>query len=191
MQQNQQEAIVQRAKGLPELTRIEIGTPQKERGFFRFEVNLGAEASLDGGHIKRGVAQPNAPGYGAFQLICDEGKMIGGEDTAPAPLSYLAAGIAFCFLSHISIYIHAKQLNVRSARVEQKMRFKAAALVMAETSDTRPKGECDGIEIFVFIDSDETRETIMEMIKSCEAACMGLQTAVNSVTARINLVQAA
>jgi hypothetical protein len=30
-----------------------------------------------------------------FAIMCDEGKAIGGEDTAPPPLAYFSAGIAF------------------------------------------------------------------------------------------------
>jgi hypothetical protein len=30
-----------------------------------------------------------------WQLYCDEGAAVGGEDTAPPPLAYFSAGIAF------------------------------------------------------------------------------------------------
>lgn len=30
-----------------------------------------------------------------FEMICDEGTRIGGDDTAPSPLAYFSAGIAF------------------------------------------------------------------------------------------------
>ena len=39
-----------------------------------------------------GVGRP--PGS-RFAIICDEGKRVGGEDSAPAPLAYFSAGIAF------------------------------------------------------------------------------------------------
>ncbi len=30
-----------------------------------------------------------------FEMICDEGVRIGGDDTAPSPLAYFSAGVAF------------------------------------------------------------------------------------------------
>jgi len=34
-------------------------------------------------------------GANAFTIVCDEPKFMGGEDTAPLPLQYFLAGIAF------------------------------------------------------------------------------------------------
>ncbi len=33
--------------------------------------------------------------FGKFTIHCDEGAAIGGDDTAPPPLAYFAASIAF------------------------------------------------------------------------------------------------
>ena len=30
-----------------------------------------------------------------FEMTCDEGSRIGGDDTAPSPLAYFSAGVAF------------------------------------------------------------------------------------------------
>ena len=30
-----------------------------------------------------------------FEMLCDEGTRIGGDDTAPSPLAYFSAGVAF------------------------------------------------------------------------------------------------
>ena len=30
-----------------------------------------------------------------FEIVCDESAMIGGDDTAPPPLAYFAASVAF------------------------------------------------------------------------------------------------
>jgi len=91
---------------------------------FHFQVNLVTEAELSKGFLKTGVVHANVPGCGAFELRCDEGNIIGGTDSAPAPLDYLSAGIAFCFLSHVSIYIKQNTLQVEGVRVEQQMRLK-------------------------------------------------------------------
>ncbi len=33
--------------------------------------------------------------FAQFELLCDEGAAIGGDDTAPPPLAYFAAALAF------------------------------------------------------------------------------------------------
>ena len=33
--------------------------------------------------------------FGAFEILCDESAMIGGDDSAPPPLAYFASSIAF------------------------------------------------------------------------------------------------
>ena len=31
----------------------------------------------------------------AFEMLCDEGSYLGGDDSAPPPLAYFSAGVAF------------------------------------------------------------------------------------------------
>jgi hypothetical protein len=31
----------------------------------------------------------------SWEMFCDEGQRVGGQDTAPPPLAYFSAGIAF------------------------------------------------------------------------------------------------
>ena len=43
----------------------------------------------------RGDKQLKRAAFGAFEILCDESAMIGGDDTAPPPLAYFASSIAF------------------------------------------------------------------------------------------------
>lgn len=56
-------------------------------------VSLEAE-SLDGMR-KRAVVTLEQPVGSTFSIICDEGAYLGGDDTAPPPLAYFSAAIAF------------------------------------------------------------------------------------------------
>lgn len=40
------------------------------------------------------VQRPTAPGE-AYTLVCDEGPHLGGDGSAPTPLTYFVAGVAF------------------------------------------------------------------------------------------------
>ena len=44
---------------------------------------------------QRKLARVQAGSGSAFEMICDEGTRIGGDDTAPSPLGYFSAGVAF------------------------------------------------------------------------------------------------
>ncbi|MEM7541149.1 MAG: hypothetical protein AAF384_06120 [Pseudomonadota bacterium] len=43
----------------------------------------------------KGERQIKKATFGQFEMICDEGINLGGDDTAPPPLAYFAASIAF------------------------------------------------------------------------------------------------
>lgn len=43
----------------------------------------------------KGERQTKKASFGQFEIICDESAMIGGDDSAPPPLAYFAASIAF------------------------------------------------------------------------------------------------
>ena len=44
---------------------------------------------------QRKLARVRAGSGSTFEMICDEGAHIGGDDTAPSPLAYFSAGVAF------------------------------------------------------------------------------------------------
>ncbi len=62
------------------------------------DIRIHVSARTLGGQKKRaevwneGAGRP--PGS-RFAILCDEGKRIGGDDSAPPPLAYFSAGIAF------------------------------------------------------------------------------------------------
>ena len=43
----------------------------------------------------KGERQTKKANFDQFEIICDEGKNIGGDNSAPPPLAYFAASIAF------------------------------------------------------------------------------------------------
>ena len=134
----------------------------------RFEVNVVAHAEER--QKKNGLVQVNIPGFSPVKLYCDEQTPI-GDDTAPPPLAFLSAGIAFCLLTHLSDIVAARKISVNSMRVEQRIRFKTNLSTMRTLGHTT-EGECEGIESHVLIDSDEPEETVRELVAEAEGACM-------------------
>jgi len=177
--------IVSRVDRMPEPTAFKIETAKKSKEGLDLEVDVLAELMPGPGLVKHCYVKPNVPGFGAFELYCDEGLSIGGADTAPAPLSYPAAGIAFCLLTHLKAYADIEKLNVSSIRLEQKMKFQSRVpvIMMDPAAGNQMEGLSKGVETFVFIETDESPEVIARMVEVAKKACMAAQTVVNAVPA--------
>lgn len=175
--------IVSRIDRMPEPTAFKIESAKKSREGLDLEVHVLAELVPGPGLVKRGYVKPNIPSFGAFELYCDEGLSIGGTDTAPAPLSYLAAGIAFCFLTHLKGYADMEKLKVSSIQVEQRMKFQSRIPGMTVDAGVgnQMEGLSKGVETFVLIETDEPPEVIALMVEAAEKACMAAQTVINAV----------
>jgi hypothetical protein len=59
------------------------------------EIRIHVSAESLGKMKKRAVVKSGRADSSAWEILCDEGKRIGGDDSAPAPLAYYSAGIAF------------------------------------------------------------------------------------------------
>ncbi len=172
--------IIKRAPALPSPQYLTWDKIRKSKEGLELEVDLIAELSGEG-LLKKGVVQPNVPGFGAFELACDEGTSIGGSDTAPAPLSYLAAGIGFCLLTHIHGLATSRGLKISSIRLEQKMKFQSRIPGMTAEEGAEMLGLSKGLETAIIIESDEDPAQIASLVEASEKACMALQTVVNAV----------
>ncbi|TQV75809.1 OsmC family protein [Denitrobaculum tricleocarpae] len=185
------ETIVTKIDSLPAPTAFTLEPAKKSKEGLDLEVSVLAELLPGPGLVKRGYVKPNIPGFGAFELRCDEGTSIGGTDTAPAPLSYLAAGIAFCFLTHLKGYAEIERLRISSIRIEQRMKFQSRipGMTTAKGASRHMEGLSKGVETFVHIESDETPEAIAQMVETAEKACMAAQTVVNAVPAATHVIR--
>lgn len=59
------------------------------------ELRVVVEAQSLEGMKKRAIVTLEQPEGSTFSILCDEGAYLAGEDTAPPPLAYFSAGIAF------------------------------------------------------------------------------------------------
>ena len=87
------EEIVKKLAEAPTQVPQPVGSP----GTLEIRVHVSAE-SLDGQRKRAevwGETATGAPRNSRWQMYCDEGKALGGEDSAPPPLAYFSAGIAF------------------------------------------------------------------------------------------------
>ncbi|KLN60804.1 hypothetical protein WH96_10035 [Kiloniella spongiae] len=180
--------IVKPIDKMPSPISFEIQPAKKTKDGLNLELHVIAELINGPGLVKRGYVKPNIPTFGAFELLCDEGEMIGGSDSAPAPLSYLAAGIAFCLLTHLKGYADNLKLDISSIKIEQKMKFQSRIPGMTSEMGGQMEGLSNGIETFVLIEAKENDDTIKKMINVAEQACMAAQTVINAVPASTEIL---
>ncbi len=162
--------VGERADRIPAPTQYEPSPFKKGRPPepLQFEVNVTAEAHDR--QKKSGLVQVNIPGFSPLKLYCDEQTPV-GDDTAPPPLAYMCAGIAFCLMTHLTDIYTARKIKIKSMNIEQKVRFQTNLSNMRDLGHTT-EGETLGIETHVLIDSDEPQELIMDLMDEAENACM-------------------
>ena len=62
---------------------------------FRIEPTKGGIRLSFDVRAKRGEQQRKTAQFDRFEIVCDESSLIGGADSAPPPLAYFAASVAF------------------------------------------------------------------------------------------------
>ncbi|MFS2318966.1 OsmC-related (seleno)protein [Maricaulis sp. D1M11] len=162
--------VGERGTDVPDITQFEQSPFKKGRPPepLHFEVNVVAEAHDR--QKKSGVVQVNIPGFSPAKLYCDEQKPV-GDDTAPPPLAFFSAGIAFCLLTHLTDILTARKIEITSMKIEQRMRFMTNLSTMRDLGHTT-EGACEGIESHVIIDSPEPPERVQALLAEAEGACM-------------------
>lgn len=144
----------------------------------RFEMY--AQVEHLGGMAQRAEVSITSPSWMPFSIASDEGTAIGGSNTAPAPLSYFTAGIAFCFLSHVAMYSRACKINIKKASVELRMKF-CIVNNPGRMETEGLGGTSDGLEFHFVVESDEPQEKIKKVYDECINACVALQSIVKPV----------
>jgi uncharacterized OsmC-like protein len=76
----------------------------------RFSLLFEAEGRNESGYRTDITVHRRARQDESFFLPCDEGKVVGGEGTAPWPLCYFASGLTGCLSTHLRSF--AKQLDI-------------------------------------------------------------------------------
>lgn len=167
-------------------TEFEVGPFKKARHPepYRFDVNLVAEAFTK--QKKSGIVSVNIPGFSPVKLYCDEQPPV-GDDTAPPPLAFFAAGIGFCLMTHLTDILTARKIQVDSLKLEQRISFMTNLGHMREHG-YMTDGACEMVETHVIIESPETEDRILDLLNEAEGACMAHHALRNPVPWSTRLV---
>jgi uncharacterized OsmC-like protein len=98
-----------------------------------------------------------------FRFLGDDSSAEGGQDRAPCGLSYLNAGIAFCYLTQIGRYAHIRKKPLIDYCVVQDMAYQPQA--------GDGYSAVDDILTHVWLDSDQPDDYARQVVDMSEQTC--------------------
>ncbi|WP_108660284.1 OsmC family protein [Acuticoccus kandeliae] len=120
-----------------------------------------AQARIAEKGIVEAVVRLTSPQGSRFRLRAE----LGGETRAPSPEAYVAAGLAFCFMTQLGRYAHTTKTSLTSAVLHQETRVKAA-----EPAKGTPAA-ADPVLTWAFLESGASDPEILQMLKAAERTC--------------------
>jgi uncharacterized OsmC-like protein len=170
------------------VTKVADAAPRKPGtgGGMGLDLTVRVQAHTVHGHRKVAEAWANVGGadLSRWQIVCDEGANLGGDDSAPPPLVYFGAAAAFCLLTQISRSGDMLKLALEDVRIDQTLELYRTGSVRAGTI----KSGCREMTLQINVVSPDPPEKIAELIRVAQESCFvhGSLTEVVPVTTTLN-----
>jgi hypothetical protein len=102
-----------------------------------------------------------------FRFLSEEGAQSGGQGRAPDAVSYISAGIAFCFLTQLGRYAKIVRKTVNRYDCVQDTHFTLGGA----SAGTGKPGEADPVETHLYVVSPETDDFARAALDMSEQTC--------------------
>lgn len=102
-----------------------------------------------------------------YEIASDESELLGGNNSAPPPLTYFTSSIAFCLMTQISRYANMRKLDIQDVRMTTVVHYRNEGSVLQGTVE----GIVDSIESDIEIDSPEPHKIIETLVRDAERGC--------------------
>jgi uncharacterized OsmC-like protein len=122
--------------------------------------------------------------FGRFTIDSDEGAAIGGDDSAPPPLAYFAAAIAFWLLTQLARVSEARHLQLDQVAMTVTPSFEQKGSILAGTVHSVLREVRTTLEI----DSPAEPDAIATLVTSAEQMCYVLNAIQEPHTVRRALI---
>jgi uncharacterized OsmC-like protein len=123
-----------------------------------------------GGLRKQGIIVEPAE-TSQFEVFADEGARLGGENTAPRPLTYFLLSVGFCALTQLHRYSDMLKVNLRNQKVTVRSGFRTDGSVLQGTI----QASTVDFEIEFEVESDDPPDRVAACIRAAEAGCFVMQ----------------
>lgn len=114
-----------------------------------------------------------------FHFLCDE------EGRAPDAISYMAAGIGFCFMTQLGRYAKIAKKHLAGYNVVQDIHFSKGGA----SGGTGQAGTADPVETHVYLDSEENAEFARAALDMGEQTCFLHAFCRTDLKARVKVVK--
>lgn len=118
-----------------------------------------------------------------FRFLSDESPEDEGSGLAPDALTYLAAGLGFCFMTQFGRYASITKKRLDAYRIVQDIHFAPGG---ASGGDGGP-GRADPVETHVFLDTPEGAEFARKTLDMGERTCFLHATCRTDLTPKIEI----
>jgi uncharacterized OsmC-like protein len=115
-------------------------------------------------HIEQHLYNPHGS---IFHYLCEEGEANGGRGRAPDAVSYISAGIGFCFLTQLGRYAKIAKKKLGDYAIVQDTHFSLGGA----SGRTGKPGACDPIETHLFVESGEDDNFARAALDMSEQTC--------------------
>ncbi len=162
----------------------DTGTQTKEYAWQGREFGQEVVTVASTGMRKKGIIVEPAE-TSQFEVFCDEGTHLGGEDSAPRPITYFLLSVGFCALTQLHRYSDMMKVELRNAKVTVKSRFRTDGSVLKGTVKAKPMGFTVAFEV----ESDSPAERVAACIANAERGCFVMQAIIEptEVTREVRL----
>lgn len=115
-------------------------------------------------HIEQRLYNPHGS---VFYFLSDEAPGHGGQGRAPDALSYISAGIGFCFMTQFGRYASIVRKPLRGYRIVQDTHFSPGGA----SGGTAEAGTADPVETHVYLETSESDEFARLILDMSEQTC--------------------
>lgn len=136
----------------------------------------------DRGLRKQGIIiEPGETAH--YEVFADEGPRMGGENSAPRPLTYFLLSVGFCALTQLHRYSEMMKIELRNPKVTVRSGFRTDGSVLRGTV----KASTVDFEVDFEVESDDPPEKVSACVRAAESGCFVMQAVMNPTPVRRTL----
>ena len=141
--------------------------PLPQLGEGKYVLHLKSRCRLLPNGVKEIVREQYASPSPTWRFLSDEAPGFGGEGRAPDAASYIAVGVAFCFMTQFGRYSDMAKIPLEAYRIIQDMHFSLGGA----SARTGKAGFTDPVETHVYFDSGADDATAQDVLRVGERTC--------------------
>ena len=149
---------------------IQRGVPRSTARGWRNSARFEVVTVGDDGLRKRGIIVEPAD-TSQYEVFADEGPHLGGDNTAPRPLTYFLLSVGFCALTQLHRYSDMMKVTLKDPKVTVRSGFRTDGSVLKGTV----KASTVDFEVEFDVESDDPPDRVAACIRAAEAGCFVMQ----------------